>query len=446
MEGEKKNEKRDDEDASTRIAEAAASGVDVSQQSPLEKTPTKHSITNVSSIPNGGLQAWLQVLGSFFLFFNTWGIINSFGSYQTYYESNILKDSDPSAISWIGSIQAFLLMLVGALTGPIYDAGYFRHLLVAGTFLVVFGLMMLSICEEYWQVLLAQAFCVGGGMGLLFVPSVAILSTYFTTRLSTATGIAAAGSSIGGVIYPVMLHRLIDRIGFPWTARLIGFIALVTLLVPNFVMRARVLPSSRRKMLDLAAFKEPPYVLFVFGSAIVFTGLYTPFFYIQLYALSKNITSEHLAFYMLSVINAGSTFGRVLPNLIADRTGPFNMMIPCALMSGILIFCLIPIAQLGPLIVFCVLYGFFSGTFVSLPAPIYVSLTPDRGKIGTRLGMAFAIVSIGMLVGTPIGGAIQNNHGFTALWIYGGVTSLAGSALIVAARVFKVGFSPTVRA
>jgi len=29
--------------------------------------------------PNGGLQAWLQVVGSWCLFFNTWGLLNTFG-------------------------------------------------------------------------------------------------------------------------------------------------------------------------------------------------------------------------------------------------------------------------------------------------------------------------------------------------------------------------------
>jgi hypothetical protein len=38
----------------------------------LEKNNTKASVNNISSIPNGGLRAWLQVLGVFFLFFNTW--------------------------------------------------------------------------------------------------------------------------------------------------------------------------------------------------------------------------------------------------------------------------------------------------------------------------------------------------------------------------------------
>ena len=32
--------------------------------------------------PNGGLQAWLQVVGSWCLFFNTWGLLNTFGVFS----------------------------------------------------------------------------------------------------------------------------------------------------------------------------------------------------------------------------------------------------------------------------------------------------------------------------------------------------------------------------
>ena len=43
----------------------------------LSKVSTKPSVNNIRSVPNGGLKAWLQVLGVFFVFFNTWGIINA---------------------------------------------------------------------------------------------------------------------------------------------------------------------------------------------------------------------------------------------------------------------------------------------------------------------------------------------------------------------------------
>ena len=78
-----------------------------------------------------------------------------YGVYQTFYQSNFLSSESKSNISWIGSIQSSLLLIVGTLAGPIYDAGYLRPMLYAGTFLSVFGMMMTSICKTYWQVVLA---------------------------------------------------------------------------------------------------------------------------------------------------------------------------------------------------------------------------------------------------------------------------------------------------
>jgi MFS family permease len=102
-----------------------------------------------------------------------------------------------STISWIGSVQSSLLLILGLITGPLYDAGYFRVLLSTGSFLVIFGQMVTSLCHEYYQVILAQGFCIGIGVGLIFIPGVAVLSTYFDTRLALANGIAATGGGLG---------------------------------------------------------------------------------------------------------------------------------------------------------------------------------------------------------------------------------------------------------
>lgn len=66
-----------------------------------------------------------------------------------------------------------------------------------GGFLEVFGMMMTSISNKYYQVFLAQGICVGLGCGCLFTPSIAIISTYFSSKRALATGIAASGSSVG---------------------------------------------------------------------------------------------------------------------------------------------------------------------------------------------------------------------------------------------------------
>ncbi|KAL7786730.1 major facilitator superfamily domain-containing protein [Trichoderma ceciliae] len=386
--------------------------------------------------PDGGTLAWMQVAGSFFLFMNSWGIVNTFGVYQTFYETNLLSHEAPSNISWIGSIQAFLLLIIGIATGPLFDLGYFYVLLSAGSFMVVFGMMMTSLCHEYWQVMLAQGLLVGLGSGFLFVPSVAIVSTYFTSKKSLATGIAASGSSIGGVIYPIIFARLQPVIGFGWATRVIGFIALATLLLCICIMRVRIQPKSVRRMLEPRAFKELPYSMFSFAEFFGFMGLYIPFFYIQSYATVQGVDSN-LAFYLVSILNAASVFGRIIPNFIADKTGPLNILVPCCLFSAILAFAWIAIKDVAGIVVFCVLYGFFSGSFVSLPPTTIVSLSPDLSVVGARMGMSFSFAGLGILVGNPVAGAILDRHGWIGVQAFCGASVALACIFCFIARVSK---------
>lgn len=334
-------------------------------------------------------------------------------------------------------------MLVGTLTGPIYDAGYVRTLVATGSFLVIFGQMMLSLSSTYWQVFLSQAVCIGLGTGCMFVPCVAILSTYFSTRVATAMGLAAAGSSLGGVIYPIVFHRLQPMIGFAWTTRVMGFMMLGTLALSNSVLKVRVLPDSRRKFIDLSAFTEGPYVFFVVGCFLGFIGLYTPFFYLQSYVIDTGIADPDLGFYFLAILNGASLFGRIAPNIVADRLGPFNVVVPCVFATGLLGICLIPTRSVASTVVVAVLYGFFSGTFVSLPPTIYVHVTKNRGVIGTRMGMGFACTSMGILIGTPISGAILSASSYTYVWLFGGLLTLFAGCSITAARICKGGWKLT---
>lgn len=125
------------------------------------------------------------------------GVVNMYGVFQTYYSHNIAETSSASAISWIGSVQVFLLSFIGTIVGPFYDSGHCRVLLVSGYFMTVFGVFMTSICKNYWQLFLAQGVLTGSGMGFLFLPGVAIVSQYFSTKKAFATGVASLGSSIG---------------------------------------------------------------------------------------------------------------------------------------------------------------------------------------------------------------------------------------------------------
>ena len=175
----------------------------------------------------------------------------------------------PADISWVGSIQVFLLFFIGTFTGRLTDAGYFRAVFLTGSILGAFGLFMASLSTQYWQLFLAQGVCCGIGNGCLFCPALSVLSTYFSKRRSLAIGLAAAGSSTGGMVVPAMVQQLLPKAGFAWTMRSLGFIQLGCLIFCNIGIKPRVPPRRTGSLVDWASFKDAPYVLFAAGMFFV---------------------------------------------------------------------------------------------------------------------------------------------------------------------------------
>ncbi|KAM5479868.1 hypothetical protein McanCB56680_005296 [Microsporum canis] len=396
---------------------------------------------------DSGWAAWSQVLASFFLFFNTWGIVTAFGVFQTYYEHNLLNHLSPSTISWIGSTQSFLLLFFGTVTGSLFDAGYVRQLLMVGWVLIPLGLMMTSIASSFWQIFLAQAICMGLGFGSVFVPCLAVLPQYFKKRRAIANGIAATGSGIGGVVYPIIFRQMQKSIGFPWAARVLGFIIFATMSISICLLKMRFKPTERRSLIQLSAFRDPVYSLFCISQFCGFLGLYNMMVYIQPYAIDEGIMSTDLAFYLFAILNSASTLGRIIPNYFVDFLGPLNVMIPMTFCSGIIALGWIGVHSTASIIVIAILYGFCSGAFVSVPPVVLISITPDLRDFGTRLGMTFVFNSVGALAGTPIGGAIIHGSGneYLGVQLLAGCCLLMSGVFLVIARFVKSGLTVFVR-
>ena len=81
----------------------------------LSRTISRSSYVDPGPPPDGGLTAWTQAMMGHLVVFNTWGYINCFGVFQTYYSSTL--NHSPSDISWIGSTQVFLLFFIGTFSG-----------------------------------------------------------------------------------------------------------------------------------------------------------------------------------------------------------------------------------------------------------------------------------------------------------------------------------------
>ncbi|KAI0449200.1 putative MFS monocarboxylate transporter [Xylaria acuta] len=355
---------------------------------------------------------WIQIVSTLIVFFNTWGLLLTFGVFQTYYDDVLLDDQSSSKISWISTTCAFFVLSTGVVTGPLYDHGFYRTLLIFGSLLEVVGFMVLSLSTEYYQVFLSQAVCVGIGGGIVFTPSVAAASACIispTTR-SRAMGLIAAGSSIGGIVYPLVFRYLQPQIGFAWTVRIIGFIVFALYLVSYLALNDNnKRPPVVRRFVDLSAFTDLPFVALSIASVLSATAYYIPFLYLPLLTEATiPSVNRNLSFDLLAILNGASAIGRILAGLAAAIVGPTETICVCLAFGSILLFSWIAVDTVAGIVVWAVFWGMVSGVLVALPGAIVPLLCPSIATIGTRSGMYWFSVGTGLLIGSPIGGAIYD--------------------------------------
>lgn len=268
-------------------------------------------------------------------------------------------------------------------------------------------------------------------------------------------GLATTGGSVGGIIFPLIIQSVAPKLGFGWAVRIMGFICLLLLLVSNWLIRGRpefiassepalsVTPStpsisselptsdgeenkpsrwksflqfnSKKKKrskssrgrgvtIDLGAFRDPRFTLTTLGIFLIEWGVFVPITYLISYSLNELHLPSAFSYQILAIMNTGSVFGRWLPGIIADKVGRFNTMILTVL------FCLIIVLSLwlpsnliaeenvggrkAIMIIFSLLYGFGSGSGISL-TPVCVGQICETREYGTKYGTCYFFVSFG---------------------------------------------------
>lgn len=404
----------------------------------LVQKPAENPWMDPKAFPEGGAQAWLTVAGSSACLFVSFGWVNCVGVFQEYYQTHQLKAYSASDVAWIPALQIFFMLFGGPFVGKIFDDYGPRYLLSVGGFLHVFGLMMASISKKYYQFLLSQAICSAIGASMIFYPAFTCVSTWFLRKRGAALGMVAAGSSLGGVILPIMVVKLIPEVGFGWAMRICAFLILALVVFANLTVRSRIAPT--RRPLSVMAFirplKEPIFVLLTAAIFFFYWGMFIPFTFIVLEARSHGM-SDRLANYIVPILNGASIFGRTVPNALADKVGRFNIMIIMAAFTTIVILGLwLPATGNTPIILFAALFGIGSGAGIGLTPALCAGISPIK-DIGVRTGTVFAIASIAALTGSPLGGRIiaDSEGSFKYTIVFSGVSCAIGTALFVAARI-----------
>ena len=295
--------------------------------------------------------------------------------------------------------------------------------------------MMVSLCDKYYQFILAQSILMGGSVAFLQFPAIAVIGHYFDKRRATALGIVASGSSVGGVVFPVVLSKLLNSssLSFGWSIRAIGFMILPFMLFACTVIRPRF-PPRKATIFIAEAWRTRKYVLLVAALFFMMMGMWTPIFYIPVYAVRRGM-SPLLASYLLAVINGSSTFGRIIPGVLADKLGRLNMFAFAGISTGIIVLCLNETHTNAAIIVYSIFFGFISGTIISAGSAAISICSNDPRNIGTYMGMGLGVAGFAVLIGPPVNGALVDTYGgFQQVSVFSGVVCLLGGIRVLGGK------------
>ncbi len=110
-----------------------------------DDTKSIASAAEEETYPEGGIRAWLVVLGCWLALFSSLGLMNVLATFQTYVATHQLAEYDAGTIGWIFSLYVFLAFFLGIYIGPLFDKYGPRWLIASGSVLLVLSLMLLSI-------------------------------------------------------------------------------------------------------------------------------------------------------------------------------------------------------------------------------------------------------------------------------------------------------------
>lgn len=390
--------------------------------------------------PDGGLRAWLVVGAASTIMAMSFGMCNSYGVYQSYYEEKY-TDIPSNVLGIIGALQAALTLLF-ALPSTICMEYFGPQIVVAfGGLLACLAFMFLSISNSPWQLFIIQGLMFGMGSGIMYVHSTGVTIQYFDKKKALAIGIITGGSSLAGVYWPIGVRNMIDKIGFPWTNRVIGFLYIPMTIFSALFIKPRFKPKKRQSgenffRLNFSVLKNWKYQLVNIAWFTFMLSLFPGLFYIDLFCIRLNV-NHSLQLYSVAIINACAIVFRVLPGFLADKFGRINILIPSLLLSGIFPLALwLSARDTGLTATFMVLWACATGVPVALFPAVIGQLFQNTGHIYSYLTFFFIYGGISSLLGPIIGGSflppgkVDTIKGFDKLAIFCGVLCL-GSAVIM---------------
>ncbi|KAI8403621.1 hypothetical protein FOFC_17063 [Fusarium oxysporum] len=391
------------------------------------------------------VSAWICVLGSFLTLIPTFGFMNSLGTVQTYLSMNQLHDYSEGEVGWISGLFLFLSLILNVQVGPMVDVHGPNVIGPVGAVLYVAMFLLMAECRNYWHFMLCLGVFGSIGAAMTMVVAIAIVGKLFVRKRGLAMGITLAGSSIGAVIFPIILRSTYPNLGWQWSMRIMAFIS-AGLLLPailcftafNKIYKSSTngQPSPKSSTLNFTAFQSPAFCFVTAGIFMFEFVIFSISGLLPSISTRVGFTAEN-GYTLLSIVGAASTFGRIIPGVIGDKYGHFNVLLATLVFTVIFMGALlVPFGTRSAtaLYAWSAIWGFGSGSFLSI-TPVCMGKTCEAKDYG----MMNFVTAFALLIALPTSGAMLENMGPQALaGLFTGMTAVGG-ACYFAARALLIG-------
>jgi MFS family permease len=235
--------------------------------------------------------------------------------------------------------------------------------MLCGVFCETMALIGASLSKQIWHLYLSFGICLGWSIGLQCIATVGIVPQWFNRRRAVASGIGAAGSGTGGLIYTLATNAMINHFGISWTYGILCIIRFVVNTTCALLIRNRNRTVGTRQVaINKTLFRRPEYWLLLSWGFLSILGFEVLLFSLPDYANSIGLTAQQ-GTVAAALLNLGRGVGKPAIGYFSDGVGRINMAsimslicrVPCLAMW-------IPAKDYGALLAFS-LFGGVTGTF-----------------------------------------------------------------------------------
>jgi MFS family permease len=335
---------------------------------------------------------------------------------------------------------SFLVMgAAGFGWGALNDRYGTRPVVLAGSVLLGLGLVLASRAATPVQFALAYGLLVGASSGSFFVPMMTAVSAWLPNNRSIAVSLVSAGVGIAPMTVSPFAAWLLQQGDWRAAQLTIGIAAWV-LLVPAALF-VRPAPAEQgaggapvapqRAMPVKEALTSTPFIVLAatfFACCATHAG---PIFHTISYALVCGIPTV-AAVTIYSLEGLAGLGGRVVFGLAGDRYGAKRVLIAGLLIQAFAAGSFMFAHRLGEFYAVAAVFGFAYGGVM----PLYAVLARDyfgQAIMGTVLGAAAMVSSLGMAIGPWIGGWLFDTFGsYAPLYLYSFAVGIGAVAIAFA--------------